>query len=94
MGLLRAARSQCPTRGGSAQVLELETTCQTSVFKVLMGKSSLELNISSTHLSQGMRNHLLPGTGCVQQAGKGDLRWEVEAEVLAGSYRARGRTPG
>lgn len=30
----------------------------------------------------------------VQQAGKGDLRWEVEAEVLAGSYRARGRTPG
>lgn len=30
----------------------------------------------------------------VQQAGKGDLRWEVEAEVLAGSYRARGWTPG
>lgn len=63
MGLLRAARSQCPMCGGSGQVLELETTCQTSVFKVLMGKSSLELNISSTHLSQGMRNHLLPGTG-------------------------------
>lgn len=88
MGLLRAAWSQCPMRGGSAQVQELGTTCQISVFKVLMGKSSLELNVSSTHLSQGMRNHLLPGTGSVHQAGNGYLRREVEAGVLAGSYRA------